>query len=142
MCVIVNLHFDTLFMNHYFESHTHISYVDQTKCKVLSHTKYFKGCSCFVMSFGARTKTFPPHDASLELPTLAFTFWMEGLQVVFEGSHLELAVLEGSHLELAVLVCLVIYVMRQQSIQRGHFGPTTIQSSYNDVVRLIWPNHL
>jgi len=26
------------------------------------------------MSFGARTKTFPPHDASLELPTLAFTF--------------------------------------------------------------------
>ncbi len=61
--------------------------------------------------------------------------------MVFEGSHLELAVLEGSHLELAVLVCLVIYVMRR-SIQRGHFGPTTIQSSYNDAVTLIWPNHL
>ncbi len=73
MCVIVNLHFDILIMNLDFEPNTHISYVDQTKCKVPPHTKYLKGCSCFVMNFGARTTTFLPHNASWELPTLAFT---------------------------------------------------------------------
>jgi hypothetical protein len=131
MCVIVNIHFDILIMNLDFQPHTHISYVDQTKCKVPPHTKYFKGCSCFVMSFGARTRTFPPHNASSEPPTLAFTLVLEGFQLV----------LEGSPLELVVLARFVIYVMGQPSIQRGHIGPATIQSSYNGNVRLVWPNH-
>jgi hypothetical protein len=123
MCVIVNLD---------FEPHTHISYVDQTKCKVPPHTKYFKGCTCFVMSFGARTRTFPPHDASSEPPPLPSLF--EGVQMVVEGSPLEPVVL-------ARVGSVVIYVMGQPSIQRGHFGPATIQSSYNGNVRLVCPNH-
>jgi hypothetical protein len=31
--------------------------------------------------------------------------------------------------------------MGQPSIQKGHLGPTTIQSSYDGIVRLNWPNH-
>jgi hypothetical protein len=50
-------------------------------------------------------------------------------------------VVEGSPLEPVVLARVVIYVMGQPSIQRGHFGPATIQSSYNGNVRLVWPNH-
>jgi hypothetical protein len=65
------------------------------------------------MSFGARTRTFPPHNASSEPPTLAFTLVLEGFQLV----------LEGSPLELVVLARFVIYVMGQPSIQRGHIGP-------------------
>jgi hypothetical protein len=48
--------------------------------------------------------------------------------------------LEGYLLELVVLALVVIYVMGQPSIQKGHLGPATIQSSYNDIARLTWPN--
>jgi hypothetical protein len=44
---------------------------------------------------------------------------------------------EGYSLELVVLAVVVIYVMGQPSIQKGHFGPATIQSSYNGIVRLV-----
>ncbi len=44
-------------------------------------------------------------------------------------------------LEPVVLALVVIYVMGQPSIQKGHLGPTTIQSSYDGIVRLNWPNH-
>lgn len=71
----MNLHFDILIMNLYFEPHTHISYMDQTKCTVSPHIKYFKGCSCFVMNFGARIRTFPPHNASL-MPLITCDVWV------------------------------------------------------------------